>query len=113
MADFHFWVDSFTEGLKHPFFAVFMGIGFFFCVKWSFMRNREKIKSVGFFNDQKDEMVVAIVGGLLFLVWDDELISLYNNIVVPNVTFINLPKTKGEELQPYHYLLVGPATEAV
>ncbi len=66
-------------------------------------RAREKIT---FWQDQKDEITLTFLGGLMFLVWDDEIIAGYDMLFVSG-------KLESHELQPFMYLMVGPAVERI
>lgn len=65
----------------------------------------EKGSKVDFFDDQKDEMLVSLIGGLIFLVWDDETIDLVHHIFGM--------EGDDHELQPYYYMLVAPVIERI
>jgi hypothetical protein len=81
-----------------------MGIVFWFAIIWSLeMEKRAKLK-IGFFQDQKDEIVVTMIGGLMFLVFDDEILQAY----------YDWKGIEGEpELKPYYYALVAPIIDRV
>ena len=67
------------------------------------MKKREKLK-ITFWQDQKDELTLTFLGGLMFLVWDDEILDVWDILV-------NGGEEIHHELQPFMYLLVGPAIE--
>ena len=63
------------------------------------------IPTQGFWSDQKDEMGVAIIGGLLFVVWDDEILTAYyhyKEIIVDDPVAAD-----------WMYFYVGVATENI
>lgn len=93
-------LNQFLHALDHPFIMMVLGVAFWFTLKWSINRNKNGNK--GFWTDQKDEVIVTMFGGLLFIVFDDEIIQMYYD-------FTN--KEGSPELKPYFYLLVGPAVE--
>ena len=96
-------IDTWLTFLNHPFFAVVMGIVFWFTLVWSIGRDERKTKGLIFWGDQKDEVVVAIIGGLLFLVWDDEIMQgLYDKGIVDTL-----------EIKTYYYLIVAPFIDRV
>ena len=67
------------------------------------MNHRKKLK-LTFWQDQKDEVIVAIIGGLMFLIWDDEIIQAY----------YDWKGLEGNpELKPYYYLLVAPVIDRI
>lgn len=95
-------IDVAIESLQHPFFMLLYGIGFWFLFLWSIKRNKFKEQNINFWSDQKDEILVTIMFGLGFLVWDDEIIQAYFDVT---------GKTGDPELKIYYYLLVGVAVD--
>ena len=99
-------IDGVIAQLQHPFFMMVFGILFWFTLEWSIhMNKREKLK-VTFWQDQKDEITLTFLGGLMFLVWDDELLDVWDIL-------FNNGEQVHNELQPFMYLLVGPAVERI
>jgi len=98
--DFISTVDSVITSLQHPFFMMIGGLVFWFALVWSKQMEERRAKGVSFFGDQKDEIVVAFIGGLLFIVWDDEILSLFGSV-----------EDKQIELEPYYYLIIAPAID--
>jgi len=106
-------IDTIIEYLQHPFWMLWGGLVFFFVLKWSFMRNRGKVNGDrSFWEDQKDEIAVSVIGGLCFLVWDDEMISVF--------FFVKDYIQSGEldfnrqhhfEFPTFIYLIVGPGID--
>jgi len=97
------YIDALLNSLQHPFFMTIGGMVFWFLLKWSILRNK-KGTEYNFINDQKDEIIVTLFGCLLFLIWDDEIINAYYDVV--------LKQAKHEhELKPYYYLIIGFAVE--
>jgi hypothetical protein len=94
------FIDTVIHSLQHPFFMVVGGLIFWFALVWSKGMDARKAKGVKFWADQKDEIVVAFIGGLLFLVWDDEILSLFSEVDGDDI-----------ELEPYYYLIVAPAID--
>jgi hypothetical protein len=102
--DIHY-IDSLIEYLQHPFYMMIGGLIFYFVLKFSVMRNFHMIPDQGFWSDQKDEMGVAIIGGLLFVVWDDEILTAYyhyKEIIVDDPVAAD-----------WMYFYVGVATENI
>ncbi len=95
-------IDSGISALQHPFFMVVFGIAFWFTFLWSLKRNRLKKEKVSFWHDQKDEILVTLMFGFMFLVWDDEIIQAYYDAT---------DREGHPELKIYYYLLVGPAVD--
>ena len=100
----HSTLNTIINSLQHPFFMLLGGLIFWFSLKWSWWTNDGNQTS--FLKDQKDELIVSVIGGLLFLVWDDEILTGLSYVPV-------IKEYLGEriELQPFMYLLVGPAIE--
>lgn len=96
-------IDIFIDSLNHPFIAVLLGLVLWFLIKWSWFRDNNINKS--FFDDQKDEIAVSVIGGLIFLIFDDEIIVGYHDLMKDGST--------QTELKFYYYLIVGPAIERV
>ena len=97
-------IDVIIASIQHPFFMVLFGLLFWFTLIWSLdMQHRKKLK-ISFWADQKDEVIVAIIGGLMFLIWDDEIIQAYHDYRdIEGVA----------ELKPYYYLLVAPVIDRI
>ncbi len=95
-------IDHIISALSHPFFMVVFGLTFWFAFIWSIdMEHRKKLK-IGFWQDQKDEIIVCLIGGLLFLIWDDEILQAYNDWT---------GKHEDTEFKSYYYLIVAPAID--
>ena len=106
-------IEAIIESLQHPFFMLVGGLVFWFTFIWSVGRDERRKKLMGFWDDQGDEVLVALVGGLVFLIWDDE--TLY---AISYVKDVWIGSTSSEEWQPqwhelptFMYLLVGPGIE--
>ena len=95
-------IDQVINSLQHPFFMVFFGTIFWFIFLWSMKRNKYREKNINFWQDQKDEMIVTLMFGFMFLVWDDEIIQAYYDLT---------DREGSPELKVYYYLLVGPAVD--
>ena len=95
-------IDNIIHSLQHPFFMVVFGIIAWFTFLWSLKRNRLKKENINYWSDQKDEMIVTLMFGMMFLVWDDEIIQAYYDIT---------GREGNPELKIYYYLLVGPAVD--
>ena len=102
-------LDTAIAALQHPFFMMVGGMIFFFTLKWSFMSNEKKNGS-RFWTDQKDELIVSVVGGLMFIVWDDEMLAAYDWFMV---SIFNQADHEPVKLQPFFYLLVAPFIERI
>jgi len=98
----HTLIDKILSAADHPFFMVIFGIIFWFLFLWSLKRNKLKEQNINFWHDQKDEMLVTLMFGFMFLVWDDEIIQAYYDAT---------DKTGDPEMKIYYYLLVGPAVD--
>jgi len=100
------FINMVIAQLQHPFFMMVFGIAFWFTLEWSVhMKKREKL-GLTFWQDQKDEITLTFLGGLMFLVWDDELLDAWDLVV-------NNGEEVHHELEPFMYLLVGPAVERI
>ena len=97
-------IDNIINSLAHPFFMVVFGLLFWFTLIWSLDMEKRKKLGVTFWEDQKDETVLAFIGALMFLIWDDEIIQGYYD-------------WKGisghPELKPYYYLIVAPVIDRI
>ena len=96
-------IDIAIEILSHPFFMTLAGLMFWFALRWSINRNAKGVE-YKFWHDQKDEMVVTAIGALIFLVWDDEIIHAYYDLVLDQ-------QEHDHEMKSYYYLIVGFAVE--
>jgi len=113
--DVTIYIDNMISSLQHPFFMMTAGIVFWFSIIWSVQMSKRSIKKASFFQDQKDEIWVAFVGGLIFLVWDDEVLQA--------IEYVKDVWVRGEdpetwapttaELQPFMYLLVAPFIDII
>jgi hypothetical protein len=97
-------IDSGINALQHPFFMVIFGIAFWFLFLWSIKRNKMKELKINYWNDQKDEILVTLMFGFMFLVWNDEIIQAYYDAT---------DREGDPELKIYYYLLVGPAVDRI
>ena len=103
-------IDQIIEFLQHEFFMVFGGLLFYFYLKFSISKNKKQFQNFrAFWNDQNDEVGVSVIGGLMFLVWDDETMSVVNAFFV----WIGQAPEEPLTLERYYYLLVGPIVERV
>ena len=97
-------IDTFINSIQHPFFMVIMGLTFWFALIWSLDMKKRKAEGITFWEDQKDEVVVAFIGALIFLIWDDEIIQGY----------YDWKGIKGHpELKPYYYLIIAPVIDRI
>ena len=95
-------IDSVINSIQHPFFMLLAGLIFWFAMVWSLEMDKRKKKKLTFWADQKDEVVVALIGGFMFLIWDDEILQAY----------YDWQGIEGEpELRPYFYLLIAPVID--
>ena len=95
-------IDEYIASMAHPFFMVMFGLLFWFTLIWSLDMEKRKKAGVKFWEDQKDEVIVSLIGGLIFLILDDEIIQAY----------YDWKGISGDaELKPYFYLLVAPAID--
>ena len=107
------FIDFVIQQLQHSFFMVLFGIAFWFGLEWSTHMAARRKKRVTFWQDQKDEIYVTILGGMIFLVWDDETLNAID--FVKQVWFGDMLSEDwippNYELRPFMYLLVGPVVE--
>ena len=93
-------MDDIIEHLQHPFYMLIGGMLFWFTFMWSKARNKNK--KTKFWSEQKDEIIVTVIGALLFLVFTPLILEAWDwifNIDTPT------------EFRSFFYLLVGPAIE--
>lgn len=95
-------IDQIIEHLQHPLFMLIGGVTFWFTLLWSINRNKNGKKH--FWKDQKDEIIVTIMGGLLFLVFTKTVLSAWDWIWQNEIE---------TEFQTFFFLLVGPAVERI
>ncbi len=95
-------IDNIIMAFSHPFFMVLFGLAFWFTLMWSMDMEHRKKLSKTFWQDQKDEVIVALMGGLLFLIWDDEILEAYNDWT---------GRHGDTEFKSYYYLMVAPAID--
>jgi len=103
-------LDAILNNLSHPFFMVIFSIALTFGVKWSVKKSKFDSK-FRFFQDQKDEMVVTLILGLMLLIWDDELITawLFLEAYFKGEEYDHAP----QEFHTFYYFLVGPAGDRI
>jgi hypothetical protein len=95
-------LDIILESLNHPFIAMIFGLLFWFCAMWALYKPVRN-ENIPFLVDQKEEIALSLIGGMAFLIFDDELIEFYHWY-------------KGDveaELQFFYYFLVAPVVERV
>ena len=97
-------IDTFIDSIQHPFFMLWAGLLFWFALIWSLDMEHRKKAGVTFWEDQKDEFVVTLIGGLMFLIWDDEILQAYYDY---------RDMTGHPELKPYYYLMIAPAVDRI
>ena len=98
--------------LQHEVFMIIAGMMFFFYLKFSWMKNRGKTKAFPqFWADQNDEIGVSFIGGLIFLVWDDECLRAIE-IILEWIT-IREETADSITMERAFYLLVSPFIERV
>ena len=106
-----FHIKEFMELYIHePFAMMVAGLIFWFLLGWSRGRNKGKWKKVGFWHDQKDEMAVSFVGGLIFIVWDQQVLNVIA-FFLKKATLMN--ESTVLSMQVYYYFLVGPIIEKI
>lgn len=109
------FLQTAQEAANHPFFMVLGGIVLYFTIKWKFWFDSMG-GTVGFWQDQKDEIFVTSLFGLAFIVWDDEMLAAYYDILLffnSNVDFLtfDLDKEHSSTFETHYYFLVGPAVD--
>lgn len=113
------FIDIVISYLQHPLEIMLLGLALFFALKWGVMRNNKKIPEGGFWNDQKDEIVIALIVGLLVLVLDDEAISAYYSVVEPfmvntiGIGEIVPEENRIKEMELWMYAFIGPIAERI
>lgn len=104
-------IDTIISYLQHPLEVMIIGLVCWFALKWSIMRAMKSVPEEGFFSDQKDEMLVCLVFGLLTLVLDDEALVAYYTYVEP-VIYGEVEKIpENLTLSLHHYALIAPIVE--
>jgi hypothetical protein len=84
------------------------GLIFYFFLIFSIGRNRGTFKSFAhFWNDQNDEISVSLLGGLLFLIWDDESLEAITWIL----TLFDKAPEEPLRMERFYYLIVGIVIE--
>lgn len=103
------YIDLVIDSVQHPFFMMIFGLIFWFSIVWSLDRNKLKAEGKSFWDDQKDEMIVAFIGGLIFLVWDDETLSAieYLRAWAGGVEMDNWKQPEDAQFPDFMYLLIG------
>lgn len=91
--------------LTHEYFLVFYGVVIWYVAAWSFEKNKYDRKGKDFsFRDWKrktyDNFIVTLVVAPLVVVFDDELLALYNQLTGKDV-----------QLGRMIYLFAGPVTD--
>jgi len=101
-------LDFIFQNLNHPFFMVVFSILLTFGIKWSVKKSKFASRKE-FIKDQKDEMFITLIIGLMLLIWDDELISawIFFDAYIRNQEYVYEHK----EFHTFYYFLVGPAGE--
>lgn len=104
-------INQFAGALDNPTAKVLFSIIFVFAIKWSLSRNDPKIdnKTYSFWDDQKDEIVVTLIAGFGFLVFDDDILNLvaYVQSIINGTEYIHEERV----FHSFYYLLVSPAVE--
>ena len=102
------FIDNVIQFLQHEFFMILGGLLFYFYFKYSVTKNKKQFKNFKeFWDDQNDEIGVSLIGGLAFLVWDDETIAVINAAY----DYIGKKPHQPITLERYYYLLIGPIIE--
>ena len=87
-----------------------------FTVIWGRKSDGDYWKKVGgFWRDQNDEVLVSLIFGLIFLVWDDEAIYafFYLKDVVMGGQDSDTWTPEITELRPFMYLILMPIGEII
>lgn len=106
--------DIISEYLHEPFMMMFAGFFLYFLVMWKRGRNKGKWNGKGyktFWMDQKDEMAVAFIAGLMFVVWDSQILGALDFVL----KYFNLRDAEADPIimQTFYYFLVAPAVETI
>ena len=108
---------DFLSFLDHPLFhgpafVALVGIGFWTLLMWGWQR--KKYKDGGWWHDYKDEFVISLVGALTFVVYDSQMLHLYNmgaawvlSVIGTKITVEEL----GTTLTFTHYFAAGALVE--
>jgi len=103
--------DIISEYIHEPFIMMFAGFFLYFLVIWKRGRNRGKWngKPPSFFQDQKDEMAVAFISGLMFVVWDSQILKALDF----SLKYLSIRNEDSEPIvmQTFYYFLVSPSVE--
>lgn len=92
------YFDSIVAFFQYPIWMLLFGLVFWFTLLWSIARNKNK--SIHFWYDQKDEILVSGIGGFIFL--------LFTNVVLDGWDYL-LGNEEPTCFHEFYYLLVGPA----
>ena len=93
--------DVFT----HEYFMAFYGVIVYYAIVWSLAKNAAERKGIKFDwkkwkKDTKDNFIVTLLVVPLVIIFDDEIIYLYNNFA-----------EKDLQMGKYIYILAGPLTD--
>jgi hypothetical protein len=69
-----------THVTQHPFVLSLGGLVFWFALKYSIAKNKKRVKNFRhYLKESADEILVSSIGGLCFIVFDDEILLLINH----------------------------------
>lgn len=97
-------IDHIIQSLQHPFFMMLGGLVGWFALVWATDMKGIKKKKIGFWADQKEEIIASLVLGLIFIVWDDEAIAFY-------YYYKGIEGTP--EIEYYYYLIICPFIDSL
>lgn len=112
-----------SEYIHEPFMMFLAGLILYFLIIWKRGRNAGKWNGGGgpsFWKDQKDEIYVAFAAGLVFIVWDSQILAALDDFLDFTDTFFekyNVDLRADDHarltMKTYYYFLVAPAIEII
>ena len=100
-----------SEYLHEPFIMMFAGFFLYFLIIWKRGRNKGKWNGKGntFYQDQKDEMAVSLLAGMMFVIWDSQILGALDF----SLKYFNVRQQDAGPIimETYFYFLVSPAVE--
>jgi len=105
--------------MQHSFFMMLAGVIVYFTLTWVWMSNNKKVENFKeFWIDQKGEIIMTIIVGLMVITWDDEIINAVAFIQQWRVGDCNLKEliegcfvASNARIPNFLYFFIGPVTE--
>ena len=105
--------DILSQYIHEPFMMMFAGFFLYFLIVWKRGRNAGKwnSKKPSFWQDQKDDMAVAFFAGMMFVIWDSQVLAALDFIL----KYLGVRPEDADPLivHTYYYFLVSPAVELI